>query len=367
MDIEKITQDGVCYVTVEGKPTYKEAFVTPIGERIEFKNNTIIMHSAYETTYPYAKYMLTYIYDDNGGKHILDHNIFVGPDASKKEGTNYIYQDTALLSTLTHQKWREHVQDFIRDKPNARLHTIEPDLGDAPFSFNRAWQLFRYLEIATEEEVATGDYTDLRPPKDNRWDWDKWNRGGFGEFKACFAKEQGDLIKSGLTYNLNKYGIQVNLKELKVVVGRVDPRYKGIISFNFCCPDKELNFEKDLKRFDNGKRLKWLFAAFCAMCIPFTPDLHGRAFLILLLTMLLLSSADTVEYVRLHADDHPHLFDISKPFIVAPESFPPGFFNKEASDFAEFLFSGKCAGQELRAVLIGANENGLLYSSLLCD
>ena len=320
MEIEKITPEGVCHITVKGKPTYKKGFV----DDIKLAKNSIYMMNAFQTEWPYALEFLTIVCDENGEQHMLNYNPFVGPDSPSKERTNYVYQDTTPL--ITPAEWWSIVQEFIQDKPDARLHTVNPDIGDALLSFNEAWQIFRKLEIATDEEVASGVLTNRRPPKVNSWNWKKWGDRKFDEIRARFSVKQGELIRTGLIYNLKKHGISIDMTKLTVLVGRIDGRYAGVISYNICYPDKYINFEKDMKRFE-----------------------------------------DDAEYVRLEAGDEPHLFDISKPFLVAPESFENGFFNAEAEDFNEFIFSDKCAGKELRAIVIGANENGEMYSSLLCE
>lgn len=358
MEIEKITPGGICHITMKGKPTFKKGFVDET--KIKLAPNTIYMMNAYQTEWPYALKFLTIFCDENGELHMTNYNPFVGPDAPSKERTNYVYQDTTPL--ITPAEWWSIVQEFIKDKPDARLHMLKPDLGDAMMSFNNAWQIFRKLEIATDEEVASGNLTNLRPPKDNNWDWKKWGERKFDEIRTRFSVKQGELIRAGLKHNLKKHGVSIDMSQLTVLVGRIDGRYAGVISYNICYPDKYSNFEKDMKRFEHDNRYEWLFAILCAILFAFKP----QYVVMLMPLMLMLSMSGNREYVRLEAGDEPHLFDISKPFLVAPESFEDGFFNAEAEDFKEFIFSGKCLGKELRAIVIGANENGEMYSSLLC-
>ena len=143
--------------------------------------------------------------------------------------------------------------------------------------------------------------------------------------KPTFKKGvvDGNKIKmeKNSLYMMNAY--QTKWPQLMALVGRIDGRYAGVISYNICYPDKYLNFEKDMKRFENDNRYEWLFAILCANLFAF----KAQYVVMLMPLMLMLSMTGNRDYVRLHADDHPHLFDISKPFIAAPESFPEGFFN----------------------------------------
>ena len=315
--------NGVCYLNMKGKSTYKEGLHS-VGSTIELEPNTIYMMSAYETTWPYADKFLTILCDKNGLYHLYNYNILVGEDADAKERTNYVYQDTTPL--IAPDVWHTIVKDFIKDKDNARLHTFDTTLDDKLLTFNEAWQLFRFLEIAPNEQLVNCDFNKSGYSKGPDWDWQKWNTGGFGEIKNRFSEKQGELIRRGLRTNIKKYNVQIDFDEVKLMVGRIDGRYAGIISINICYPNKYINFEKDMCRFEEGN-----------------------------------------EYVRLEPGETPNLFDVHEWFNVAPESFGDHFFNTEADEFVDFLFTGNCANQLQRVFIIGANENGCLYSSLLCE
>ena len=335
-------------------PTYMDGFEMPIGDSIHLKPNTIYMMSAYETIWPYAEKFLTIIRDSDGTYHLLNYNVFVGPDVDSKHLTNYVYQDTVPL--VTPSEWRDIVKDFIKDKPDSILHDpqyryiFEGPISDGVnnmLSFNQAFQLYRHLEITPDpgdvlaktaddlfRNCASDGYkSNFKPSKDSVWDWDKWNSGF--DIRPIFAEKQSDLIYTGTKYNIDLHGLKINLNDVKLMVGRIDAHYAGVISINICYPAKYDNFEKDMEKFKGDNKR---------------------------------------ERVTLTNGQFPNLLDIGQKFLVERESFQKperfqreSFFDKKDTKFTDFIFSKLYGlhGIETNALIIGSNINGVSYAELL--
>jgi hypothetical protein len=318
---------GAMYLSVNGIAPYKEIYVND-DSMLEIPKNSCYMMSAYETEYPYAKKFLSIVRDINGRYHLFDYNIFV-LEKSGPELTNYIYQDTVPLISV--KEWIEVIQQHHRKNQ----HTPRYDLTDSLFqtnlsfkmSYNQAFMMYRLLEIAPDDVYSKfmnniettlvefiQDRANLTPREPSKWNWKKWNQIGMPDF----ASFQRQLIRNGISQNLAN--IEIVLNTFKIMVGRIDARYAGIISINFCYPEKYQNFERDLQRFDG--------------------------------------------YIALAQQETPHLFDVRRPFIIEPSSFSSNFFNSGADSFVSYLFE-ECKGMKTNVCLIGANKNGCNYSQLL--
>lgn len=363
---EKDDNGNVIWLNIDEKTKTVKDLLTLKDEKLTIPPNSCYMMSNKETTWPYAEEFLTIVRDQNGEYHLFNFNVFVDCEEvekkkrnCKEEKLNYVYQDTFPCMTL------QQLADILNKKEiNANLTNLndyqeavntlanrsseDPLLPELELSWNQAWQLVRYFELEKYENSCERGLPQVEvqierllkktsiPPPDNP-NWDKFNDAKqlnkLKELQDACDEYRSKIIYNGLVKNLTVSGVDrlVDLNTMKFIVGRIDGRYAGRISLNFCHPKKYEKFSKDMERFEDGS-----------------------------------------EYKKLGGEDIPHLFDVSEEFEVVEKVFEDAaksvnkeeFFNPEAKDFEEFIFKN-LKEKKTNVIIIGENSNGEKYSELI--
>ena len=294
---------------------------------------------------------------NNGNYHVINHNLFVDVKNPlfKKEKCNYVYQDVTPL--ITYEEWVKTVKSFSRGKSIRNKHYLKifekHSNWDFLFggknnkiSYNDAFQLFRFLEISPEEEFKEFiDKTIFSLKPNNNWDWKRWNRKLI-KINSLFSKFQSKLIYKGFTNNLKHYKLysKFNIDELKLLLGRIDGRYGGVISINYCHPDKYVNFWKDYRRFNKLKKSNII--SLKPGVIPYTLKLPEEPFVIF--NNKALETFDT--YIDKNGKHKKN-----------------GFFNTDSEVFQQFINKPHKFIKNLpvKVVIIGCNDNGISYANFI--
>jgi hypothetical protein len=314
------------------------------------------MSSAYQTVYPYADKFISIIRDNMGDYHLVNHNLFVYVKNKdfKKEKTNYIYQDTIPL--ITYSEWLNVVKNFkISNKKryNIYIKIFEKNKNwsflfskdTKKISYNQAFQLYRFLEICSDNEfnefTSSYKYTLSR---NHKWDWDKWHKK-LTEINKKFAIFQDKLIYTNFIKNLNYYKLKskINISMLHIMIGRLDCHYAGVISINYCHPNKYIDFMKDYIKFKNKNIISLKNNE-----IPYSLNLPDETFTVF--SKNTLNSFDN-KYV-----DTNNKKNNKKNFFTEEN------FGKTHSGFCNFIISTKNPKMNVKVIIIGSNNNGIQYA-----
>jgi len=347
-----ISIPNVLYLNTNNLTSYSEGLYQK-ENNLEIPKNSCYMLSSYETKWPYSDKFITIIRDNDGRYHLLNHNLFVDVTKSifQKEKCNYVYQDVVPL--ISYNEWLKIVKLFkkktksVRSKEYLKIFNKNKNWNflfgkkTHKISFNQSFQLFRFLEISSQEEFnsfLTLKKFSLIP--NNNWNWKLWNNG-LNKINTHFSKFQNKLIYSGFVKNLKFYKLHLkfNIKDLKILIGRIDGRYAGVISINYCHPDKYLNFWKDYKQFKNNN-----IVSLPTNEIPNILKLPKEHFKIF--------NNNTIDIFNKYVDKFGKQKNI-------------GFFNKESETFLKFISTSNkyIKNLPIKVIIIGSNNNGISYAN----
>lgn len=354
----KITLPDILYLNTNNKPSYVcGLYQSKDGKSLEMPNNSIYMQSAYETQFPYADKFISIIRDNMGQYHLVNHNLFVyAKDKDfKKEKTNFIYQDTSPL--ITYSEWLNVVKNFkISDKKryNIYIKIFEKNKNwsflfnkdTKKISYNQAFQLYRFLEICSDKEFKefTSDFK-YTLSRNGDWNWSKWNTN-LAEINKKFATFQDKLIYTNFIKNLNYYKLKskININMLHIIIGRIDPHYGGVISINYCHPNKYIDFMKDYMKFKNKNIISLKNGE-----IPNILNLPDTTFTVF--------SKNTLNSFNNKYVDQNNKKNSKKQFFTEEN------FGKTHSDFCNFITSTKNPKMDVKVIIIGSNNNGIQYTN----
>lgn len=200
------------------------------------------------------------------------------------------------------------------------------------------------IEIKRREKVKLCENMVKLMPE---WSWKKWNNGGYDGIKGMFVEQVIDLIYDGLISNLRDENINIDFNEhenkLKIMIGRIDAHYGGIISINLCYPNKYKNFEKDMEKFEEKR-------------------LHHNP---------------KRRHVKLKRGDKPTLFRLEDEFDINVNRFSEDFTRpggpppeEERGEFEffntnkdrQFIDAINNISGSAKMLIIGSNDNGIMYS-----
>ena len=357
--MSKISLPDILYLNTNNKPSYVVGlYPSKDGKSLEMPYNSIYMLSAYQTEFPYADKFISIIRDNMGQYHLVNHNLFVyAKDKDfKKEKLNFIYQDTTPL--ITYNDWLNVVRNFkIKDKKryNDYIKVFEKNKNwsflfgknTKKISYNHAFQLYRFLEICPDKHfnkfLESNEYT-LTSNSD--WNWKKWNNG-LSKITEKFAKFQNKLIYTSFIKNLNYYKLKskININMLHIMIGRIDGRYTGSMTINYCHPNKYIDFMKDYIRFKNKN-----IVSLKDNEIPHILQLPDTTFKVF--TKNTLNSFDN-KYVDKTGKKKKNGF------------FSKDNFEKQYNDFINFITSTKNPKMDVKVIIIGSNNNGYQYATII--
>ena len=339
-----ISMPDVLYLNTNNLPSYSQGLYQN-KDHLEIPRNSVYMLSSYQTEWPYSDKFISIIRDDNGRYHLVNHNMFVDLKSPlfKQEKNNYVYQD--VIPLITYNEWLKVVRSFKTKRSKKYLDVFKKhnnwrflfEKNTDKISFNQAFQLFRFLEISSDEDFRsflTNQQFSLKPGSD--WNWKLWN-GGLNKINAIFGKFQNKLIYNGFIKNLKFYklNLKFNINELDILIGRIDGRYGGVISINYCYPEKYTNFWNDYRKFKKSNIVSLPLDE-----IPDIFKLPKEPFTIF----------------------NKNTLDVFKTYIdKSGKKKREGFFNKESEKFQQFISSPNKA-MKVKAIIIGCNNNGISYA-----
>ena len=135
-------------------------------------------------------------------------------------------------------------------------------------------------------------------------------------------------------YKLNK---KFNINELNILIGRIDGRYGGVISINYCHPDKYINFWNDYRKFKSKNIV--------SLPLNEIPDI-----------LKLPKEPFTVFNKK--------TLDVFKTYInKSGKKKQTGFFNSESEIFQKFISNNKNKSMKVKVIIIGSNNNGISYAN----
>lgn len=357
-----ITLSDVLYLNTDNKSSYIQGlYPNNSSDILEMPNNSCYLLAAYEkeNEFPYSHKFITIIRDNKSSYYLINHNIFVGINNNDfdKEKCNFIYQDTIPL--ITYKNWinvvtKFKMKDITRKNKYIKIFNKHNNwdflFGEntKKISYNQAFQLFRFLEICSNEDfnlfLSSYKYTLKR--LDN-FNYNKWN-DGLNIITTHFSKFQNKLIYNNFIQNLKYYKLKskINIDLINIIIGRLDARHAGIITTNYCHPNKYIDFWKDYNKFGNKNII--------ALGENETPNI-----LKLPKIRFPVFSKNTLNYF-----DNKYLDNNQKKQLH-------GFFSKESFDekytsFTKFISNNKLQCEIfVKAIIIGSNDNGKQYSESL--
>ena len=166
------------------------------------------------------------------------------------------------------------------------------------------------------------------------------------EINKKFARFQDKLIYTNFIKNLNFYQLKskINIDMLQIMIGRIDAHYAGVISINYCHPNKYINFMKDYIRFKNKNIISLKKNE-----TPYILDLPDEKFTVF--TKKTLDSFNN-KYV-----DQNNKKNSKKQFFTEEN------WGKTHSDFCNFITSTKNPKMDVKVIIIGSNNNGIQYTN----
>lgn len=353
----ELSLSDVLYLNVNNKPSYMcGLYQNNSINTLEIPNNSVYMISGYNNSNSYADRFISIVRDNSGNYYLINHNLFV--DIKNKnfntEKTNVIYQDVEPVITL--KDWINVVKNYkIKDKTrlNIYIKLFEKEknwkflfpTSPKKISYNQAFQLYRFLEICSNNEFNLFiEKNEYNLKKNNNYNWKKWNNELI-KITENFSVYQTKLIYTNFIKNLNHYKLKskLNINMLNILIGRLDGHYEGITGIDYCHPNKYIDFWKDYNRF-KSKNIVSLKEDEC----PHMFKLPETSFT--LFNKNILSNFEN-KYLDKNGKK------ANKPF------FKENSFNKVNNNFIPFMNSVKKNKVNTKVVIIGCNNNGNQYAN----